>query len=434
MEPDPPGPFEELMLRGEKLRALRLMALADEQERKIQNELEMVLSPPTCTQYVLDDDTEKSTSLQIPYESSSSIVNIDFLQCDSRVCDYELPKDLSETTVSTSGASSRCPLLLEDKIDVLPDSKLKVLRYESYLAHQRYHDDYKHSNCDFIDFKIEHSEQNQRQQQQRIVVEQQRRLGKGGLLWDAGVILAEHMVAHDGDWKLKKGERNITTRIVDLGAGIGFTGIMIAKSVADTHVTITDLPELLPLMKRNVERNFVDSDIIPVGQDEDLCSSSVGANKYQNRGEAAQDIPCHVDKGCKGLSVQDTCVLYEEGHSATSSSGEIDLETIKASRGKITAAVLRWGVKEDYANAPYDVIVAADVVASLYSPKALAETIHDLCHDETKVYISLKKRLTEPLVVFEAAMKDLFLTVKYTSPISRRKLDDIIVIEATGKR
>jgi predicted nicotinamide N-methyase len=410
MEPDPPGPFEELMLRGEKLRALRLMALADEEERKIHDELDMVL--PQYVDADADADAEKSTSLQIPAEASSSIVNIEFLKGDFR--DNGVPKDLSETTISTSGASSRCTF--EDKIDLLPDSKLKVLRYESYLSHQRYHDDYKHSNCDFIDFKIDGSDQ-------RIVVEQQRYLGKGGLVWDAGVILAEHVIAHERDWKLQ--EKGSITRVVDLGAGVGFTGIAIAKSVSDTHVTITDLPELLPLMKRNVERNFVPDSILV--DDED--GSIVETKRYQNRGEAAEDIPCHRDKGCKGLSSKDNCVLYEV-------SEEIDMEhkLMKASKGQITAAVLRWGVKEDYMKAPYDVIVAADVVASLYSPKALAETIHDLCRKETKVYISLKKRLTEPLVIFESAMKDLFWTVNYTTPVSRRKLDDIIIIEATGKR
>lgn len=409
MEPDPPGPFEELMLRGEKLRALRLMALADEEERKIHDELDMMLPQP----YVdVDADAEISKSLQISVEPSSSIVNIEFLHRNTH--DNDSLKDLSETTISISGASSRC--ILEDKIDLLPDSKYKVLRYESYLSHQRYHDDYKHSNCDFIDFKIEHSDQ-------RIVVEQQRYLGKGGLLWDAGVILAEHVIAHEDEWKLK--EKGSITRIVDLGAGIGFTGIVIAKSVVDTHVTITDLPELLPLMKRNVERNF-DSDYSILGEDEDRLSVEQ-IKGYQNRGKAAEDIPCHRDKGCKELSSRDKCVLYEV-------SAEIDTEKMKSSKGKIRAEVLRWGVKEDYKNAPYDVIVAADVVASLYCPKALAETIHDLCHEDTKVYISLKKRLTEPLVIFEASMKALFMTVKCTSPVSRRKLDDIIIIEATGKR
>lgn len=412
MDPEPPGPFEELMLRGEKLRALRLMALADEEERNRVNEEDVV-----CTEeddqmiMMLPLDAESSASLKIPSASvsSPSIVNIDFLQHGMPANDSM--KDLSETTVSTSGASS-IRVILEDKVDVLPDSRYKVLRYESYLAHQRYHDDYKHSNCDFIDFKIENTNQ-------RVFVEQQRYLGKGGLLWDAGVILAEHVVNHESEWKVKGMGR--MTRIVDLGAGVGFTGIVIAKSVPHAQVTITDLPELLPLMKRNVERNFDVGSIL-----EDL--SKVESKTYENRGEAAQDIPCHTDKGCKVLSPKDNIVLYDV-------STEMHIDKVKQASGQISAAVLRWGVKEDYINAPYDVVVAADVVASLYCPKALAQTIHDLCHDETRVYISLKKRLTEPLVIFEGAMQELFQSVKRCSPIlSRRKNDDIIVMEATGKR
>lgn len=57
-------------------------------------------------------------------------------------------------------------------------------------------------------------------------------------------------------------------------------------------------------------------------------------------------------------------------------------------------------------NAPYayDVVVGADVVASLYDPIALAEMIHALCHGGPIVFVSYKEKLTGPHEQFQAAL------------------------------
>jgi len=376
---------EELMLRGKRLRALRRMALEDEEERN----LDMMMK--------LQDET-------IPFADCTSIVNIEFVSDNLK--QQEVMKDLSATTVSTSVRS----LVIEDRVDILPDSKMKVLRYDSYLAHQRYSDDYKHSHCNFIDFRTEASNK-------RIITEQQRCLGKGGLIWDAAIVLSEHVIAHQDDWRRSGGQ---PTKIVDMGAGTGFVGIAIAKNVPGTEVSITDLPELLPLMQRNVERNFESTSI--------LKDTQMESRTFNDRGDAAEDIPFYTDKGCMELSDSDKNILYDVVDSADV------IEIKESSEGKVMATVLRWGVKEDYTNVPYDVIVAADVVTSLYSPIALAETIHDLCHENTKVYISAKRRLEGPHVIFEEALKELFSSVEFKYPVSRRRNDAIVVIEATGKR
>ena len=62
---------------------------------------------------------------------------------------------------------------LQDSIDLLPNAK-RVLRYDSYLAHQRYYDDLKHVDCHYIDFGNVGGG--------RLVMEQEKRLGKGGLV------------------------------------------------------------------------------------------------------------------------------------------------------------------------------------------------------------------------------------------------------------
>merc|ERR1712127_8660 len=97
---------------------------------------------------------------------------------------------------------------------------------------------------------------------------------------------------------------------------------MIAKATK-SDVAITDLPELEGLMEDNVRRNFEGDD------DAGECS--------------------------EGLTARDG-----------------------KARGTVASHALRWGVDEDYPAAPYDVIVGADIVTSLYDPQALARTLHAL--------------------------------------------------------
>ncbi len=42
----------------------------------------------------------------------------------------------------------------------------------------------------------------------------------------------------------------------------------------------------------------------------------------------------------------------------------------------VLCRLLWWGVESNYAGAPYDVIVGANVVASPYDPVALAQMLH----------------------------------------------------------
>ena len=68
---------------------------------------------------------------------------------------------------------------LQDVIRVLRNGR-KVLRYDSYLAHQRYYDDLKHVDCNYIDYGcvgVCGSDCDG-----RLVIEQDKSLGKGGLV------------------------------------------------------------------------------------------------------------------------------------------------------------------------------------------------------------------------------------------------------------
>ena len=148
-----------------------------------------------------------------------------------------------------------------------------TLDYEAvYLQGQRYYDDYKHVNYKFIDFGNanaikEADKENSSQQPQpeestmRVKIEQDRAYGKGGLVWDAGFILAEHVIHEQEEWKPlvqrdKINSDNKPIEIVELGAGTGVTGLMVAAAMQEeVHVSLTDLPELMPLLKKNLEHN-----------------------------------------------------------------------------------------------------------------------------------------------------------------------------------
>jgi hypothetical protein len=77
----------------------------------------------------------------------------------------------------------------------------------------------------------------------------------------------------------------------------------------------------------------------------------------------------------------------------------------------VSCCMLRWGVESNYAGAPYDVLVGADVVAPPYDLVVLARTLHALSGPQTRAYFSGKARLTGPHVAFEGEMARLFVGV-----------------------
>lgn len=348
---EPLGIADAMMRRGDHLRVLRMMAEQDEAERALA---------------VNDDDAEGDHS--------------------------------------DGGCSSSSLPLEQDEYEVLPTSKgSKILHYNSYLRHQRYHDDLKHVDYHYIDYgdirsRGRHDAGNRAGG--HLVIRQQKSLGKGGICWDAAFILAEHLIACQEEWKMEKrgldknsdGSDAPQTTLCELGAGTGLSGFMIAKACSESHVFVTDLPELFDLMKDNYEMNFVDGE----------CDGSGGAETEEENSLLRQKYGSELSK----------------------------------SQGTAEAKVLRWGVESDYEGAPFDVVFGADVVASLYDPIALANTFYDLCGPESKVYLSYKGRLNEPHLLFEAELKRLFSRVERIEPpniYSRNKNPDVCILNAWGK-
>jgi predicted nicotinamide N-methyase len=523
MEQDePPYMSDQCMQRGELLRQLLVLetkADKDEQEsfkedqkqqqstlsiatnnrphqQPIINEIIMDMYKTKTKQVLSESDITKGTLCSNSNNSSSTTTtilrddddddNLLTLQLNHHRHDHghdihKVVLDLSDNFICNNSASTEKDFGVQeehyegeeeegvDQIDLLPDSKFNVLRYDSYLAHQRYSDDYKHANCHFVDFGIGQTLSSLssftskfhdstttcntiNSKSSRLVIEQQRSLGKGGLVWDAGVILADHLIATQPQWTMAQKYTNSDTtiyyrdddkllKIVDLGAGTGISGLMIAKAIPQTHVYITDLPDMMNLIESNVKRNFP-MDSIHTKFCSSTSTSSTSAMTDQglitlNREDTAREVPqLTLKQSSIPLSESDLKCMYQcdDDHNTNDEEGHSDMEVSKQCNGRVSAKVLRWGMKEDYTHGPFDIIIAGDVVTSLYDPSALAQTIHDLAHKNSIVYICSKHRLDEYHVTFDDAMNTLFGCVTISKPITRlRNIDNMSIMRACEK-
>lgn len=222
-----------------------------------------------------------------------------------------------------------------------------TLNYQAFLKTQQYYDDFKHVNYKQIDFGGMIL-QNASSSSTPLIIEQDRTLGKGGFVWDAGYILGEHVI-RDTVWQ----SSGNNTSVVELGSGTGVTGLMVAKAFPEVQVDLTDLPQLVPLLKRN-------SDAFPNAQ----------------------------------------------------------------------AKVLEWGGS---VSGDYDVILGADVVASIYDDYGLAKTIYELAHSKTWVFLAIRDRLAGSVENFEGHLKKMFVNVERRKADSSNKNPNVWILTAYGK-
>jgi Lysine methyltransferase len=82
----------------------------------------------------------------------------------------------------------------------------------------------------------------------------------------------------------------------------------------------------------------------------------------------------------------------------------------------------------------YDVILGADVVAGIYDSSGLAKTIFDLSHDESRIVLSYRERLSGLMDRFEAHLRELFVHVERLPPDSDNRNPDVFLLWASGKR
>lgn len=160
-------------------------------------------------------------------------------------------------------------------------SASSTLDYEAFLANQRYHDDYKHVNYRHIDFGFVGD--------RLLIIQQSREYGKGGLVWDAGFILGDHLIQTQKEWNPLGQPR----RIVELGSGTGVSGLMLASAFPESKVYLTDLPQLMPLLEENA-KEFENAAVgelewgtsLPVDKYDVIVGSDVIAGIYDSSGLA----------------------------------------------------------------------------------------------------------------------------------------------------
>ena len=76
-------------------------------------------------------------------------------------------------------------------------------------------------------------------------------------VWDAGIVLAA--MVYEQFMLIRAAEEDATDfsrrRCLDLGSGTGIVGLAAAASGGFSQVVLTDMPSVVPLLERNVERN-----------------------------------------------------------------------------------------------------------------------------------------------------------------------------------
>lgn len=98
------------------------------------------------------------------------------------------------------------------------------------------------------------------------------------------------------------------------------------------------------------------------------------------------------------------------------------------------AQVMEWGVHDNSHLSKYDFVIGADIVASLYDPELLAETIYRIVKETGRGYISFKGREEQYHIRFEKRMKELFSFWEVdTATGSRNKNSGVGIICFSGK-
>jgi Lysine methyltransferase len=282
----------------------------------------------------------------------------------------------------------------------------RLLDYNAFLHNQRYYDDLKHVDYRFIDFgtiaRMYASESELSRYISPLIIEQDKSLGKGGFCWDAAFILGEY-IASQLTSKLHERTDSCKTTLVELGCGTGLCGLYIARSLpansAGTVVIhLTDMAgPIQELLQRNVRR--------------------IMDHEYEDE-------------------LQEYVAQQYPSWNNPSTSADINAPDSVT----VDASVLDWDdfahpLQDSDSNDTYDIVFGSDVVATLYNPIHLANTIHCICHNQTTVYISFKERLSSIHDAFHTLIRTLFQQVNIisTQNISRNHNPDVYILIAQRK-
>jgi Lysine methyltransferase len=307
-----------------------------------------------------------------------------------------------------------------------------VLQYDKYLSHQRYHDDLKHIDCRYIDFGCLCPTR----PQARLVIEQDKTLGKGGLCWDAAYILANHIILHHNSLLPPPVQDYSRLQMVELGCGTGLCGLMLAQALPNVYIALTDLPLLMPLLKRNLERNMPSECIVSEESASSMDGIKVGADKLHAISDKVASNEQAVMKEyitkAHNLSYSqttDSSSQYTSSHAPahTSANQYTSSSASLISSATVSAFVLDWAHIPPSQLRRYDVVLGADVVASLYDPIALTETIRAVCHKQSIVLVCFRNRLASIQADFEGAMA-VYFDIEVVKPDSVNRNEQVYLL------
>ena len=312
---------------------------------------------------------------------------------------------------------------------ILRGEECEVVLYSSWLADQRTHDDMRFANARFLQYDVPGCSQ-------PLLVEQNFRLGKGGMAWDAAFILAEYLL---------QGEcaslDNRPAVVVELGCGIGTAGLALAMAPQRAvDVFLTDIGKVLRICRRNVELNH--SEIYGSTETSSECcgvgnGDGGGGGGDGGDGDGAGSSSSSSSSSSSGKIVFGPREPYSEEERVGATSKPIST---------VSVSELRWGREstahwaEKHLNRQVDLVIGADIVVpSFYSTEDLLETLNELAGENTTVVLSVKRRAADQLAAaFDEFYNDLrrsFASVVVKSPNSvvRHPEDAHNIIIATGR-
>ena len=207
--------------------------------------------------------------------------------------------------------------------------------------------------------------------------------------------------------------------MIELGCGTGLCGMMVAMAVPGVFVSLTDLPTLLPLVQRNVERNFDPDRIMTNG------STTMTTTPSTSTLSAGGDDMDQLDQLAQNLL---------EGHRGSKNI----IQSFALNWDDVVARNLDKDEMHNQHDLAFDVVIGADVVATIYNPVALAQTIHCMAKDEQSlVFVSFKERLSSIHRQFETELGHLFTEIKFVQASdigSRNHNPDVGILLAQGKK
>lgn len=182
--------------------------------------------------------------------------------------------------------------------------------------------------------------------------------------------------------------------VLEVGAGCGLLGMTVAAMGA-ARVVLTDHPDAMPLLRRNLERNAR-----VLGRDSRTTSTKNTRTKRRRERKPGEEEEADEERSedeRTNSSGVDASKDLSGGGGVTSRAGSLPLDWEDASH---LAAVAALG--------PFDIILAADVVFSAKLVDPLLDCIRACSGPRTVTWVCLQERCPDAFAQFKAKVWERF--------------------------